>query len=167
MARPISAVIPTNTLEGKKEYMKLYWLNNPDKKKLYGRKYYIKNKVRMNIKSLEYHEANREDRLLKFKEYNQKNRSKRMDSWRKGYQNRRARLAGVPSETYTRASIVSLYGDVCHICSSVIDMTLKFPEKLSFSFDHLKPLSMGGDNLISNIRPSHLTCNRKKANVYG
>lgn len=167
MARPISAVIPTNTPEGKRAYMKLYWKNNPAKKKEYAKKYYTKNKSRLNKQSMEYYLQHREEMLVKFSEYNHKNRDKIMDSWRKGYQNRRARLANVPSETYTRTSIVELYGALCHICTESIDMNKLFPDRLSFSFDHVVPLSKGGSNLVSNIRPAHLTCNRRKADKHG
>lgn len=143
--------------------MKLYWKNNPDKKKMYDKKYHAKNRDKNNKRSLEYYLKNRDSMLKKFKEYNINNKDKVMDSWRKGYQNRRARLAKVPSETYTRESIIKIYGNFCNICSTEIDMSKIYPDKMSFSFDHVIPLSVGGTNMISNIRPTHLTCNRKKA----
>lgn len=45
----------------------------------------------------------------------------------------------------------SLYGDDCYLCGSVAD-----------TIDHVIPLSRGGNNDISNLRPACYDCNIKK-----
>lgn len=56
--------------------------------------------------------------------------------------------------------------NVCHICGDYIDPALKWPHPMSFSADHLAPVSRGGDNL-GEILPSHLTCNVRRGNDIG
>tara|TARA_Y100001958_G_scaffold138805_1_gene112264 strand:+ start:735 stop:1565 length:831 start_codon:yes stop_codon:yes gene_type:complete len=40
-----------------------------------------------------------------------------------------------------------------------IDRTLRYPEPLSASLDHIVPLSKGGENSAENFQASHLVCN--------
>jgi len=78
---------------------------------------------------------------------------------------RRALRNGVPSERYTTEQILELYGTDCHICKSPIDLTAsrqKDPKGLHL--DHVYPISKGGADVISNVRPSHVTCNIRKHN---
>src|SRR5688500_12998157 len=53
--------------------------------------------------------------------------------------------------------------NVCHLCGCAIDMRLTSPDPLSWSLDHLQPLSKGGivDD-PANARESHLDCNRRR-----
>ena len=58
---------------------------------------------------------------------------------------------------YSVAAILELYGDKCHLCSKEI-----LPEH--FSVDHVIPLSLGGSDELSNLRPAHRSCNSSKGN---
>ncbi|MFG1963669.1 HNH endonuclease [Nonomuraea sp. NPDC049028] len=53
-------------------------------------------------------------------------------------------------------------GATCHICQKPIDMTLAWPDKMSWSMDHLVPLSLGGKNVFENVASSHLSCNSRR-----
>lgn len=50
----------------------------------------------------------------------------------------------------------------CWLCGEPIDMTLKFPEPMSPSVDHIIPHALGGTNERSNLRSAHLDCNRRR-----
>lgn len=52
---------------------------------------------------------------------------------------------------------------VCHLCGGAIDPELRSPHPMSFSVDHIVPLSMGGDlHDPANLAPAHRLCNMKR-----
>jgi 5-methylcytosine-specific restriction endonuclease McrA len=82
---------------------------------------------------------------------------------------RNARIRGVTSEPYTESEVIELYGTTCHLCGFAIDMNA--PRKTGLvnwerglHVDHVIPISMGGPNILSNVRPSHALCNLRKSN---
>ncbi|MFE9738825.1 HNH endonuclease [Streptomyces sp. NPDC006477] len=53
----------------------------------------------------------------------------------------------------------------CWICGHDINPRLDARHRLSFTLDHLVPLSRGGDLLNpANARPAHRACNSSKGN---
>jgi 5-methylcytosine-specific restriction endonuclease McrA len=74
---------------------------------------------------------------------------------------RRARSTG-PVIRYQ--DVAHRYGMVCHLCGLGIDMSLRFPNPFSKSFDHVIPLSKGGAHTLNNIKLAHLRCNIRKGN---
>ena len=59
---------------------------------------------------------------------------------------------------------MALHGLVCHICCEAIDASLPrgYREPASLVMDHVVPLSRGGADALSNIRPAHWACNARK-----
>lgn len=54
---------------------------------------------------------------------------------------------------------------ICGICGQPIDKTLKYPDPMSPSIDHIIPIDRGGHpSDISNLQLTHWKCNRMKAN---
>lgn len=51
-----------------------------------------------------------------------------------------------------RAQVIATYGDVCHICQ----------RPGADSPDHVRPRSRWGTDDLSNLRPSHKACNRRR-----
>lgn len=54
---------------------------------------------------------------------------------------------------------------VCQIpeCGRPIDKSLRWPHPMSFSIDHIVPLSQGGSEFDRhNLRPAHLLCNQRR-----
>lgn len=53
---------------------------------------------------------------------------------------------------------------VCWICGDAIDLALRHPHRMSWSLDHVKPLSTHPElaHDESNLRPAHLSCNSKR-----
>lgn len=78
---------------------------------------------------------------------------------------RRARRMMLPYETIDPAKIFERDGWVCHICEKPVDETLKFPDALSPSIDHVVPLSLGGHHVMENVKCSHLRCNLQKGSA--
>jgi hypothetical protein len=51
---------------------------------------------------------------------------------------------------------------LCGICKEPIDTSIPYPEPMSFSVDHIVPLSKGGSERNENLQASHLSCNIAK-----
>ena len=91
--------------------------------------------------------------------------SEKVAAWNR---HRRALRQSVESEFYTVDMILGVYGNVCHLCQSEID--LQAPRRAAdgpgwetgLHLDHVTPISKGGSDLIENIRPSHAKCNLLK-----
>lgn len=52
---------------------------------------------------------------------------------------------------------------ICHICGSVIDLTIKNPDPMAGVVDHVVALNRGGPDVPSNKRSAHRSCNRDKS----
>lgn len=67
-------------------------------------------------------------------------------------------------EYYDRFEVFSRDNGICCICLVAIDITLKSPHKLSFTIQHLWPISLGGPDILDNVAPAHFSCNSKVGN---
>lgn len=53
---------------------------------------------------------------------------------------------------------------VCGICGKPVDMSLRYPDPMSKTVDHIIPINRGGHpSDIENLQLAHLTCNLEKA----
>ncbi len=89
------------------------------------------------------------------KAYNDSYRAENLDKFAQYARNRRALNAGA-SGSFTLTEFKSLctkYGQKCLACGKI--------QKI-LTADHVKPLSKGGSNSISNIQPLCGSCNSKK-----
>ena len=50
----------------------------------------------------------------------------------------------------------------CQLCGGAIDPSLRWPDPMSQSVDHIVPLSKGGTHEQSNLQWTHLVCNIRK-----
>jgi 5-methylcytosine-specific restriction endonuclease McrA len=131
-------------------YMKSYVRNNQNKNK----------RIRKPLTDEQKMAANK---------YKAKWRSKNLDKCREYDRKRRTlKKAGV-SEPYSEDQVLSTYGSDCHICKKEINLLSKRSVgasgwQNSLHIDHVIPISKGGEDTISNVRPSHAICNLKKSN---
>lgn len=51
---------------------------------------------------------------------------------------------------------------VCALCGMPLDKSLKYPDPMSISIDHIIPVAMGGRSTLDNLQPTHLICNKEK-----
>lgn len=70
---------------------------------------------------------------------------------------RRARIAGIEYEPIDRRAIYLRDHQRCWICKRYVRWT-------DFSLDHVVPISKGGAHVASNLKTSHLDCNRRRGN---
>lgn len=62
-----------------------------------------------------------------------------------------------------RKRLIAKYIDRgCYICGDAIDRSLRWPDPMSVTIDHLTPVTLGGSNRQDNLRPVHWRCNREK-----
>lgn len=55
-------------------------------------------------------------------------------------------------------------GAPCYWCGEAIDLSIKYPDPMSFTAEHLEPTSNGGTDDLSNLVPAHSQCNLKRQN---
>lgn len=51
---------------------------------------------------------------------------------------------------------------VCALCGMPFDKSLKYPNPMSISIDHIIPVALGGKSTIDNLQATHLICNKAK-----
>lgn len=56
--------------------------------------------------------------------------------------------------------------DVCWICGGDIDPDLPYTDPMSFTADHVNPVSLGGHRL-GEMRAAHRSCNSRRGNRVG
>ena len=53
---------------------------------------------------------------------------------------------------------------ICGICGKPVDKSLKFPDPMSATVDHIIPISRNGDpSALENLQLAHRCCNRAKS----
>jgi predicted HNH restriction endonuclease len=140
---------------------------DPDKYRKQNLEHYYKNKDKLNeyrrAKWPQIYEQSKEHRSAQRKQHLKQHPEKVRELARK----RRATKRANGWERYTEAQVLELHGAVCHICGSEIDLTLdrrigKEGWEMSLHIDHVIPISKGGPDKLSNVKPSHGKCNLKK-----
>lgn len=54
---------------------------------------------------------------------------------------------------------------ICGICGKPVDKSIKYPDPMSPTIDHIIPIDRGGHPAdIDNLQLAHMKCNREKSN---
>jgi hypothetical protein len=77
---------------------------------------------------------------------------------------RAKRLKHVAKERFDRVDIYERDSWICQLCNEPVDKTLKYPNLMSASLDHILPVSLGGAHTTVNVQLAHLGCNISKGN---
>lgn len=80
------------------------------------------------------------------------------------YHKRRALKRQLPADDIRPIDVYERDGWICGLCDEPVDSSLKWPDKMSPSLDHIVPLSKGGHHTFDNVQLAHLTCNVLKGN---
>ena len=72
---------------------------------------------------------------------------------------------GVHNKPYLRnKKIIFASQTVCGICGRPVDFSLKFPDPMSATVDHIIPVNKGGHpSDLRNLQLAHFWCNRQKS----
>jgi 5-methylcytosine-specific restriction endonuclease McrA len=130
-----------------------------------AKEYRAKNLERLRKRESEYNKANAEKRKTYIAKWIQNNKDKVS-----AYSHKKRALRNSNNhEPYTIQDVTDQYGTDCHICNKPIDMEaprLAGEEgwENGLHLDHVIPLSKGGEDNISNVKPSHARCNIVKGN---
>lgn len=105
------------------------------------------------------------------KKYFEKYPHKKTELNRRAERKRRAHVRGVKHVPFTVKDAIDLWGTDCHICNEPIDMkaTRKCGEpgwEKGLHLDHVIPISKGGPDVISNVKPAHAKCNVLKSDKF-
>lgn len=84
------------------------------------------------------------------------------DQRRARYHKRRALKRKLPADDIRPRDVYERDGWVCHICELPVDESVKWPDPMSPSLDHVIPLSKGGHHVWDNTALAHLDCNVRK-----
>lgn len=85
-----------------------------------------------------------------------------IESMRKAANRRRSRLNSVMTEYIDFGFVWERDDGTCQICMNKIDKNLSYKDRYSLQYDHIVPISKGGNDVTSNIQLSHRTCNASK-----
>lgn len=78
------------------------------------------------------------------------------------YTNKRRR-AMYKGDRINPLCLFGICGWVCGICKNPIDPSLRYPEPMCATIDHIVPLAQGGTHIWANCQPAHKWCNEQKA----
>lgn len=74
----------------------------------------------------------------------------------------RTRLAGGVVEDFKPQEIYERDNWICHLCGEKIDPSLRIPDGMSRTLDHLNPISKGGNHTKDNVSAAHWLCNVRR-----
>ena len=147
---------------------------NPEKIKQYHREYRKNNKQKIKeyrLKRLITHPIDKEEYRRKYSEYQRNyintNREKVRGYWRNKDRKRRSSIKNNGYEKYTEKQVLDLYGSICYLCNTPIDMSAsrlvgKPGWQNSLHIEHVIDIAKGGPDTLANVRPSHAICNLTK-----
>lgn len=80
------------------------------------------------------------------------------------YSPRPERNPAIRSQWEHNKKIVLTTQSICGICGQPVDKTLKYPDPMSPTVDHIIPVSKRGDPVaLENLQLAHRYCNRLKS----
>lgn len=77
---------------------------------------------------------------------------------------KRAKKLNVKYESIDPIEIFNRDNWTCGLCGKAVNKYTPYPDDMSASLDHIKPLSKGGTHTKDNVQLAHLGCNRRKGN---
>ncbi len=155
MARDYARRNREKVLAGKREYYR----KKREDILAYHREYYKKNTnyIKSRVQRWYFDEGNRQRRLQYAKDYVKQNYEKVSLNQRRSHHKRRTvmeRARGSWTPTQWR-ELCKKYGNKCLCCG-------KEEPFIKLTFDHVIPVSKGGDNTIENAQPLCKICNARK-----
>lgn len=66
----------------------------------------------------------------------------------------------------TARELAASSGEWCRLCGFVVDMTVRHPDSMSPTVDHIVPRALGGSDEPENLQLAHKGCNSSKRHSY-
>lgn len=88
------------------------------------------------------------------------------DRRRKNHAKRLERLSHPGAEDIDLLTVAERDDWVCGICRKPVDGDLEYPDPMSKTTDHVRPLAKGGFHVWGNVQLAHLVCNVRKGDEF-
>lgn len=156
-------------------YMKWWRSENADRKKAVDSAWRAANREKLRADAAKWRAANPDAKALLDRSWRDRNReaeAERRRLWDHSNRERateaarkkRARRMSAFVADVDAAEIRARDAGICQLCAHPIDPSLEWPHPLSFSLDHVIPLSRGGTHEPANVQAAHFRCNTVKGN---
>lgn len=131
--------------------------------KIYHDNYYEENKSTLSIKQREYNERTKEQRKeASIKRMQTEEGKNTRRNSQQGYKARKRGATVVEKIDYDL--IWQRDNGKCQHCKKKIDLNIPRNEPMGLQYDHIVPLSKGGEHSVKNLQLSHAVCNQRKNN---
>ena len=130
--------------------------------KKYKDEYRSKNSEKISAYDRQYRDDNSERLLSQARGRSSKWRSENPDKARMKDGRRRALKKSSFVENVDVSRVYEISGGGCFVCGESIDKSLKFPNPMSLTLEHVIPLALGGEHSYANCSVSHYRCNASK-----
>lgn len=149
------------------EYQKTWRQKNKQKAKAYVTKWRLNNLERHKTIKNNWAAKNRDSYKKSITKVRKNNPKKYAEISRNKTRRRRVKIKLQQNVSYSEQQVLDMYGNLCHLCAIAIDLqaTRKCGTKgweYGLHIDHVIPISMGGQDNLENVRPSHAICNLRK-----
>lgn len=141
-----------------KAYEKRYREEHPDLVAERKRQYVQANRDKHNARNKRWKDANPDKVATTNRRWKQANPDKHRETERR----RAALKRGSQVEKVDYRAICERDGWACQLCGEPVDATLRHPDPMSGSIDHIVPIIGGGAHSYANTQLAHLRCNISK-----
>jgi 5-methylcytosine-specific restriction endonuclease McrA len=74
------------------------------------------------------------------------------------------RMSHLRAQYEANKKIILATQSICGICGKPVDKSIKYPDPMSPTIDHIIPVSQNGDPIsLDNLQLAHRCCNRRKS----
>lgn len=74
------------------------------------------------------------------------------------------RLSALSAQYNANKKIILATQSICGICGKPVDKSIKYPDPMSPTIDHIIPVALNGDPVaLDNLQLAHRYCNRMKS----
>lgn len=74
------------------------------------------------------------------------------------------RLSALSAQYKANKKIILATKSICGICGKPVDKSIKYPDPMSPTIDHIIPVALNGDPVaLENLQLAHRCCNRMKS----
>lgn len=141
-----------------KAYQRAYVAEHRDVVVERKREYVATHREQHNARNRRWKQANPTKVAATNRQWKQANLARHAETERR----RAAAKRGTVVERIDYATVCDRDGWSCQLCGDPVDRSLRHPDPMSGSIDHVVPLAAGGPHTYANVQLAHLRCNISK-----